>query len=262
MTQNWQFSETLSEGNGFLPVLSPFFQKTDTRPGNDRIRSITRKTGAGRVKILENMKALIGSIDEMDSDTSTFSFMAGFINDSTGVLVEKRVLTISIGIDFTVYTQDGLKAIMETYILNYASSQSYSMTASDIIWEYPIVPTPNRTFVYPTLAVNTARQASTTRDALVVASVEIDASLSLTTGAKGTVSLQYADNNTFTTNLKTAGIGVNGNTGTLVIGLNTVGAGGGCVVGIIPAGKYYRLLTTNTTGTPTYGTPAIQEVLL
>lgn len=146
-------------------------------------------------------------------------------------------------------------------ILDYATAHSYSITEADILWPSGGMQ-PARVVSNPSLAVNTARQASTTRDALVIASVEIDAALSLSGGAKGTVSLQYADNNTFTTNLKTASVGVNGNTGTLTIGLNTTQAGGGVVVGIVPAGKYYRLFTTNTTGTPTFGTPAIQEVLM
>lgn len=143
-------------------------------------------------------------------------------------------------------------------MLTYALANSFSITLDDIIWpNYPV-----RVFSNPSLAVNTARKASDVHDTLVVASVEIDANLSLSGGAKGTVSLQYADNNTFTTNLKTASIGVNGNTGTLTIGLNTTQAGGGVVMGIVPAGKFYRLFTTNTTGTPTFGTPVIQEISL
>lgn len=120
----------------------------------------------------------------------------------------------------------------------------------------------NRSFSNPSLAVNTSRQASTVQDALVIASVEIDATLSLTSGAKGTVTLKYADDSAFTTNIVIASLSTNGNTGALSLGINTVGAGAGPVTGIVPAGKYYRLVTTNVTGTPTYGTPVIQEVLL
>lgn len=119
-----------------------------------------------------------------------------------------------------------------------------------------------RTFNNPSLAVNTARQASTTQDALVSASVPITATLSLTTGQQGTVTLQYADNSAFTTNVVSVQPSSNGNTGSLAIGLNLGQVVTATMTGVIPAGKYYRLLTTNVTGTPTYGTPVIQEVLL
>lgn len=112
------------------------------------------------------------------------------------------------------------------------------------------------------LAVNTARQASTTQDADVIGSVDITTTLSLTGGTAGKVSLQYADNNTFTTNLVTVSEGTTSNTGTLTIGLALSQIGTAIVKGIIPANKYYRLSTTNVTGTPTYGTPLVQEVLL
>lgn len=119
-----------------------------------------------------------------------------------------------------------------------------------------------RSVSYPSLAVNTARQASTVHDALITASVSITATLSLTTGQQGTVTLQYADNSAFTTNVVSVQASSNGNTGSLAIGLNLGQIVSATVTGFVPAGKYYRLLTTNVTGTPTYGTPTIQEVLL
>lgn len=119
-----------------------------------------------------------------------------------------------------------------------------------------------RSVSYPSLAVNTARQASTIHDALVTASVSITATLSLTTGQQGTVTLQYADNSAFTTNVVSVQVSSNGNTGSLAIGLNLGQIVSATVTGFVPAGKYYRLLTTNVTGTPTYGIPTIQEVLL
>lgn len=117
-------------------------------------------------------------------------------------------------------------------------------------------------FSNPTRVVNTAYQPSTTADTLVIGSVEIDATLSLSGGTKGTVTLQYADDSGFTTNVKTAGIGVNGNTGTLTIGLNTVGAGGGPIAGVVPKSKYYRYLTASSTGTATFTVLSTQEVSL
>lgn len=153
---------------------------------------------------------------------------------------------------------NGLNATTVAAIVSAATTAGYTVLSTS----WSVAQQPVRTFSNPSLAVNTSRQASTTQDALVVASVEIDATLSLTSGAKGTVTLKYADDSAFTTNVVTASLSTNGNTGALSLGINTVGAGAGPVTGIIPAGKHYRLVTTNVTGTPTYGTPVIQEVLL
>lgn len=166
---------------------------------------------------------------------------------------------------YTVPLTVGISDTKATIIAGIASTVATYMNTN-----YSIVPDSTewlfnpasalRTFANPTRVVNTAYQPSTTNDTLVIGSVEIDASLSLSGGAKGTVTLQYADDSGFTTNVKTDGEGVNGNTGTLTIGLNTVGAGGGVVVGVVPAGKYYRYLTTNVTGTPTYTVLGTQEI--
>lgn len=144
-------------------------------------------------------------------------------------------------------------------VINNYIAQDTSFTITNLV-DLTNPPTP-WTFNYPTLAVNTSRQASATRNALVSASVDVTANLSLVTGQSGKVSLQYADDTGFTTNVKTAQSATNGNTGSLTIGLNLGQVVTATVTGDIPAGKYYRVVTTNITGTPTYGTPAIQEVL-
>lgn len=153
---------------------------------------------------------------------------------------------------------DALEIASANAIVAYATTQGYGTTAADIDLGY------KKPFVFstPTRAVNTAYQPSTTRNAMVNASVDITSTLSLTTGQVGKVSLQYADNNTFTTNLVTVQAFSNGNSGSLTLGLNLGQIVTAAVSGIIPKGKYYRLLTTNVTGTPSYGTPVVQEVLL
>lgn len=119
-----------------------------------------------------------------------------------------------------------------------------------------------RVFSSPSLAVNTSRRASTSRDAFVSAAVDITASLSLSGGQTGKVELKYADDSAFTTNVVTVNPASNGNTGTLTVGLGITQLSTATVCGMIPAGKYYRLVTTNVSGTPTFGTPVLQEVLL
>lgn len=131
---------------------------------------------------------------------------------------------------------------------------------SDYSFLFPLIN--NRSFNSPSLAVNTSRQPSTSQDTMVNASVDITSTISLTTGQNGKVSLQYADNTGFSTNVVTVQSATNGNTGSLTIGLNLSQVYTAALTGIVPAGKFYRLVTTNVTGTPTYGTPVIQEVLL
>lgn len=157
-----------------------------------------------------------------------------------------------------------LKDASVTAVLNYASAQGYTAisSASDLIWVLDPARAQVRTVSYPSLAVNTSRQASTTQDAQVSASVDITATLSLSGGQSGKVELKYADDTGFTTNVRTVQQGSNGNTGSLTIGLNITQLGTATLTGVVPAGKYYRLVTTNVTGSPTFGTPLIQEVLI
>lgn len=140
------------------------------------------------------------------------------------------------------------------------SDTGFTFADSDYSFLFPLIS--NRSWSNPSLAVNTSRQPSTAQDTLVIASVDITTTLSLSGGTTGKVALQYADNTGFTTNVVNVQNFTNSNTGTLTIGLNTAQIGTAALTGIVPAGKYYRLVTTNVTGTPTYGTPAIQEVLL
>ncbi len=120
----------------------------------------------------------------------------------------------------------------------------------------------SRSFTNPTRPLNTAFQISTTRDAVVSYSVDIACTLSILGGQLGTVVLEYADNAGITTNVVTVSDGVNGNTGALTIGLNLTQTFTLALSGLVPAGKYVRLRTANTTGTPTFTYRRAQEVLV
>jgi hypothetical protein len=113
-----------------------------------------------------------------------------------------------------------------------------------------------------TRSLNTAYQISTTRNILVNYSVDIATSLSLTSGATGTVFLEIADDSGFTTNIQEIGRFVNSNTGTLAIGLGLTQSVTGNLGGFIPLNKYTRLRTANTLGTPTFTYRSGQEALL
>lgn len=119
-----------------------------------------------------------------------------------------------------------------------------------------------RSFSYTTRALNTCFQPSATRDTFVTYAVDISASLSLSGGTVGTVYLRTYTNSTCTTGAQEVTRFVNGNTGALTIGLNTVQNATGTLSGIIPAGLWVQQVTENTTGTPAFTARPGQEVAL
>lgn len=119
-----------------------------------------------------------------------------------------------------------------------------------------------RSFGYTTRALNTCFQVSATRDTLVTYSVDIATSLSLTTGQQGTVYLETFSDSGCTTGTQELTRFVNGQTGTLTIGLALTQNVTGTLTGVIPAGMYVRLRTQNNTGTPTFTARPGQETLL
>lgn len=153
-----------------------------------------------------------------------------------------------------------IRAAVESATVAYAATQGYTITTSDVVSIYK--PTAIRTFNNPSRSLNSAFQVSTTQDASVSYTVNIAATLSLTTGATGTVVLEYADDSGITTNVVTVQTSINGNTGTLALGLGLTQTGTASLSGVVPAGKYVRVRTVNTTGSPSFTMANAQEVLL
>jgi hypothetical protein len=122
--------------------------------------------------------------------------------------------------------------------------------------------TPTRSFNYTTRALNTCFQPSSTRDALVSYSVDILTTISLATGQQGTVYLRTYTDSGCTTGTQEVVRFVNGQTGTLTIGLNISQNVTASLTGVIPAGLWVRLVTENNTSTPTFTARPGQEVLL
>lgn len=116
-------------------------------------------------------------------------------------------------------------------------------------------------FATPTRGLNgTAFQVDASRAAFVSYTVDVACTLSLTGGQTGTVTLQYADDSAFTTNVTTVQSSVSGNTGTLTVGLSLTQTTTASLTGLIPAGKYVKILTANTAGTPVFTYRSAQEV--
>lgn len=110
--------------------------------------------------------------------------------------------------------------------------------------------------------LNSAFQVSTTRDAMVSYSVEIGAAASLTGGQTGTVFLEIANDDAFTSGVQEIARFVNGNSVSLAIAITVNQNICGVLAGYVPAGKYARLRTANTVGTPSFNYRSGQEALL
>lgn len=215
------------------------------------------QAGWGNLKTTYMPKALVtGYTNSGDGGSIAASFM---LWNSSGSFV--GYLTEDFTIALTDTTTAQIKAsIIAGVIAGALPDGGVTLVSSNVFFMSDFFN--GSSYSTPSLAVNTARQASVNQRAFVSASVDITATLSLITGQTGKVTLQYADNSAFTTNVVSLQPSSNGNTGSLTLGLNLGQIVTATVTGIIPEGKYYRLLTTNITGTPTYGTPVIQEVLL
>lgn len=136
-------------------------------------------------------------------------------------------------------------------------TQSNSASA-DYVKNKPIV----RSQASFTRTLNTIFQISSTRDAMVNYSVDIACTISLVAGQTGTVFLEIASDSGFTANVQELARGVNGNTGTLTIGLNLTQNCTTTLSGYIPIGYYCRLRTANTVGAPSFNYRSGQEILL
>lgn len=153
-----------------------------------------------------------------------------------------------------------IRQALNTTAVTYAATQGYTIADEDVISiAQPVV---LRTYTNPTRSLNSAFQVSATQDAQVSYTVDIAATLSLTTGQTGTVVLEYADDSGFTTNVVGVQSSVNANTGTLALGLGLTQTATASVSGMVPAGKYVRIRTVNTTGTPIFTYRSSQEVLI
>lgn len=145
-------------------------------------------------------------------------------------------------------------AVQPAALATVATTGSYNDLANK-----PTIPGA-RTFTNPSRSLNSAFQPSSTKDVLASYTVDVACTISLVTGQAGTVTLEYADDSGISSNVVTVQTAVNGNTGSLTIGLNLTQTATCTLSGMIPAGKYVRIRTANTTGTPTFTARAMQEV--
>lgn len=183
--------------------------------------------------------------------------------------------------DDPTFTPEGIQAGLQSQILSYASGHSYTMNSTDIIWEVTSTlssgellgvktATQAKSFnntashsIVTTAAAANGWQISSTRDASVFYSVNVNTTASIGGAADGYVVLEIsATNSTTASDWKEVSRTRNGQTITLALALNSVQNIGGELMNIVPAGYYVRLRSVNVSGTPTYSYVSGQEVQL
>lgn len=97
---------------------------------------------------------------------------------------------------------------------------------------------------------NQAYQISGSQATMISVSASVTCALSLSGGQAGNVQLQVSANGS--TGWIICSQLTASNSGTLTIGLNTTQISGGQLSADLPVGYYWKAVTTNTTGTPTY----------
>lgn len=199
----------------------------------------------------------MGGVCEGATPPTTFPAVVDPTGASPSYISAFVMLTVNIGDTYYQYDNIPLyanltQAAAAIGAMVAANPSSYCYVAAPAITCSP------KTFSNPTRGLNTAFQVSVGQDAQVSYPVDIAVTSILLATTQGTVTLEYADNSTFTTNVVTVCSGTN-STGGVANVANTATV---TLTGIIPAGKYVKVVTANTAGSPTFSMRAGQEVLL
>jgi hypothetical protein len=143
------------------------------------------------------------------------------------------------------------------------TSSTLTVTGSPVTTSGSItVNTVARSFAYPTRALSTCFQISSTRDAQVTYGVDISTTVTLGGSPQGTVFLRTYTNNTCTTGQQTIISSTAGQPTTLSVTVGQTMIGTANLSGMIPAGTWVQIETQNNSGTPTFTTRQGEEVLL
>lgn len=143
------------------------------------------------------------------------------------------------------------------------SSSTLSVSGSPVTTSGTItVNTIARSFAYPTRALSTCFQISSTRDAQVSYGVDISTTVTLGGSPQGTVFLRTYTNSSCTTGQQTVISSTAGQPTTLSVTVGQQVIGTANLSGVIPAGVWVQLEPVNTSGTPTFTARQGQEVQL
>lgn len=242
--QNWQWKASWGEISGRRPL--PVFEAVI-----QACRTTVTEAGRLILNLIKTMKAIVYSVSS-DPGSQRVHPNVMFYNDN-GTVVEDAQGSIDFPLSL-IDDQTSFISGLESKIDDYATLNSYTVE-KPYVWGVPKV---NRIFANPSRSLNSAFQISTFQDAQVKYSVDIACASTALTGQKGKVTLQYADDSGMSTNLVSVVETENGTGILLGLANNNVSV----LSGIIPAGKYAKLVTTNVTSTPTFTLRRSQEVLI
>lgn len=200
----------------------------------------------------------------LNNTGSSIGAITIFVDTSTSLVIDFITADIVFGTDITAYTQSEFVLAVQAKLLAYSVSQSYGISADDIIWMIPPVPTESE--VSHSIVTGTGAtgfQVSASKNAMVNYNVTIATTATIGGSSDGTVVLEIAPTNSASAgDWKEIGRFRNGQAITLALALQSVHTLGGQIGGFIPAGYYAKLRSINNAGTPTYTYNSGQEVLL
>lgn len=246
--------EFVLTGPGSLPDSERTLLVTGIGYSTDRIElwTIEKASGSGFLPVTDSN----GQITEWTASTSITTSWANISGKPTIPSLVSQLAN-----DSGFVAQAGARSAISLTTTGTSGAATYNSSTG--VLNIPIYGSgASRSFANPSRSLNSSFQISSTRDCLVSYSVDISTSATLLGGQTGTVFLEYADDSGFTTNVVEVGRTVNGNTVSLAIAITVTQNVTGTLSGVIPAGKYVRIRTDNTTGSPSFTFRKAQEVLL
>jgi hypothetical protein len=119
--------------------------------------------------------------------------------------------------------------------------------------------TPARSFATPTRALNTCFQISSSRDAFATYAVDVTTTVTLGGSPEGAVFLRTYTNSGCSTGQVGITSGTSGQPTTLTVSVGQQVKGSVNLSGMIPAGAWARIETSNVSGTPTFSIRSEQQ---
>lgn len=228
------------------------------------------------------VKALVVADSSVPSTGGTsLGFYVSFIDPSINQVVAQTGDNLIFGTDLTTYTPAELMSVLQSKVTAFATGFGYTLAASDINFLFPSpflnteIPSIKaaaqaKSFnnvashsIVTTAAAANGWQLSSTRDASVFYSVNVNTTATIAGNADGYIVLEVAaTNSTTASDWKEVSRTRNGQALSLALTLQSVQNIGGELMNIVPAGYYARLRSVNVSGTPTYTYVSGQEVLL
>lgn len=221
------------------------------------------------------MKALVLDVRAGLGD-SAVEFDVDYIDPTMNQVVGTYSDALYFGSDITAYTPSEVASGIQSKLIAYAVTQSWTVAAADVISAEPVpfsaaqitalnatksfTNNASRSFVTTAAAAN-GFQLSSTRDSVVSYAIQVSTTATIGGGAAGYVVLEIAATNSTTAgDWKEIARVSNSQTISLALALQSVQISGGSMMGMVPAGYYARLRTVTSSGTVSFTYNSGQEV--